>query len=108
MFEVSVEEKFAAGHALRNYKGKCENVHGHTAPFPEALPELLIRVLRPGAVVLDPFAGSLTTGRVAVRHGLRAVCIERSEEYCRLGLRMHEAERRGEHQLSLFAADAPG
>lgn len=29
MFEVSVEQTFAAGHALRNYKGKCENVHGH-------------------------------------------------------------------------------
>ena len=29
MFEVSVEESFAAGHALRGYRGKCENVHGH-------------------------------------------------------------------------------
>ena len=29
MFEISVEYTFAAGHALRNYKGKCENVHGH-------------------------------------------------------------------------------
>ena len=29
MFEVSVEQTFAAGHALRNYKGACENVHGH-------------------------------------------------------------------------------
>jgi 6-pyruvoyltetrahydropterin/6-carboxytetrahydropterin synthase len=29
MFEVSVEETFAAGHALRNYHGKCEKVHGH-------------------------------------------------------------------------------
>lgn len=29
MFEVAVEESFAAGHALRGYKGKCENVHGH-------------------------------------------------------------------------------
>ena len=29
MFEVSVEQTFAAGHALRNYHGKCENVHGH-------------------------------------------------------------------------------
>jgi 6-pyruvoyltetrahydropterin/6-carboxytetrahydropterin synthase len=29
MFEVSVEETFAAGHALRHYRGKCENVHGH-------------------------------------------------------------------------------
>jgi len=29
MFEISVEETFSAGHALRGYKGKCENVHGH-------------------------------------------------------------------------------
>ncbi len=29
MFEVSVEESFSAGHALRGYKGKCENPHGH-------------------------------------------------------------------------------
>ncbi len=29
MFEVSVEESFAAGHYLRNYRGKCENPHGH-------------------------------------------------------------------------------
>jgi len=29
MFEVSVEYAFAAGHALRGYKGKCENIHGH-------------------------------------------------------------------------------
>jgi 6-pyruvoyltetrahydropterin/6-carboxytetrahydropterin synthase len=29
MFEVSVDHMFAAGHALRNYKGTCENVHGH-------------------------------------------------------------------------------
>jgi len=29
MFEVSVEETFSSGHALRGYKGKCENPHGH-------------------------------------------------------------------------------
>jgi 6-pyruvoyltetrahydropterin/6-carboxytetrahydropterin synthase len=29
MFEVCIEHTFAAGHALREYKGKCENVHGH-------------------------------------------------------------------------------
>jgi 6-pyruvoyltetrahydropterin/6-carboxytetrahydropterin synthase len=29
MFEVTVEETFAAGHALRNYQGKCESLHGH-------------------------------------------------------------------------------
>jgi 6-pyruvoyltetrahydropterin/6-carboxytetrahydropterin synthase len=29
MFEVTVEQTFAAAHALRNYKGGCEKVHGH-------------------------------------------------------------------------------
>ncbi len=29
MFEVAVEQGFASAHALRNYKGRCENVHGH-------------------------------------------------------------------------------
>jgi 6-pyruvoyltetrahydropterin/6-carboxytetrahydropterin synthase len=29
MFQVSVEETFSAGHALRGYQGKCENPHGH-------------------------------------------------------------------------------
>jgi 6-pyruvoyltetrahydropterin/6-carboxytetrahydropterin synthase len=29
MFEVSVTQTFAAAHQLRNYKGKCENLHGH-------------------------------------------------------------------------------
>ena len=29
MFHVTVEDTFAAGHYLRNYRGKCENPHGH-------------------------------------------------------------------------------
>src|ERR1700740_3215254 len=29
MFEIVVEHTFAAAHALRNYRGKCENLHGH-------------------------------------------------------------------------------
>jgi 6-pyruvoyltetrahydropterin/6-carboxytetrahydropterin synthase len=29
MYEVSVDQTFAAAHNLRNYKGKCENLHGH-------------------------------------------------------------------------------
>lgn len=29
MFEVSVDESFAAAHNLRNYHGKCEDLHGH-------------------------------------------------------------------------------
>ena len=29
MYEMSVDEEFAAAHNLRNYKGKCEDLHGH-------------------------------------------------------------------------------
>ncbi len=29
MYEIKVTAKFAAAHNLRNYKGNCENVHGH-------------------------------------------------------------------------------
>jgi 6-pyruvoyltetrahydropterin/6-carboxytetrahydropterin synthase len=29
MYEVMISEEFAAAHALRGYRGKCENLHGH-------------------------------------------------------------------------------
>ena len=29
MYYVSVESSFDSAHSLRNYGGKCENVHGH-------------------------------------------------------------------------------
>lgn len=29
MFEVRIEDDFAAAHFLRDYNGKCENLHGH-------------------------------------------------------------------------------
>ena len=29
MFEIKVKSDFSAAHNLRNYKGKCEKLHGH-------------------------------------------------------------------------------
>lgn len=29
MFDIEVFLNFSAAHRLRNYKGKCENIHGH-------------------------------------------------------------------------------
>jgi len=29
VYEVMIEEEFSAAHALRGYRGKCENLHGH-------------------------------------------------------------------------------
>jgi len=29
VYELTVESRFAAAHQLRNYRGRCENLHGH-------------------------------------------------------------------------------
>ena len=54
----------------------------HPAKFPEALPEFFIRLLTdPGDMVVDIFAGSNTTGRVADRLGRRWQSFEERLEY---------------------------
>lgn len=64
----------------------------HPTVKPIALMRALIRhVTPPGGVVLDPFAGSGTTGQAAREEGMNAVLIEREAEYAadirrRLGL----------------------
>jgi site-specific DNA-methyltransferase (adenine-specific) len=60
--------------------------HGaHFATWPEALVEPMILAGCPmEGVVLDPFAGSGTTGAVALRLGRRAVLVELNSEYVKL------------------------
>ena len=54
-----------------------------TAPFPDELVEQCLAVgCPPGGVVLDPFCGSGTTMRVAVRDGHPALGIELNEAFC--------------------------
>ena len=63
-----------------------EDVEQHPARFPEALPEFFTRFLTdPADLVLDPFAGSLTTGAVAERLGRRWLCIELDPKYIQGG-----------------------
>lgn len=61
------------------------NVPGHNAAFPLKLVERCIETGCPaGGVVLDPFAGSGTTGLVAKQSGRDAVLIELKPEYVAL------------------------
>ena len=54
-----------------------------TAPFPDELVEQCLAVgCPPGGVVLDPFCGSGTTMRIAVRDGHPALGIELNETFC--------------------------
>lgn len=54
----------------------------HPARFPSTLPEFFLKFLtRPGDIVLDPFAGSNTTGRVAEGLGRRWLAFEIDRSY---------------------------
>ncbi|MEK6320169.1 MAG: site-specific DNA-methyltransferase [Acidobacteriota bacterium] len=56
----------------------------HPARFPADLPRFFILFLtEPEDVVLDPFAGSNTTGAVAEQLGRKWISIEKDEEYAR-------------------------
>lgn len=57
----------------------------HPAPFPLALArDHVLSWSNPGDVVLDPFAGSGTTGEACGTTGRRFVLIEREKEYCEI------------------------
>ena len=56
---------------------KGNNTIGHTAPFPEDIPEMSIRMFSYiNEKVLDPFAGSFTTPKVAAELGRIGIGIE--------------------------------
>lgn len=82
---------------IKMVKGK--NRLGHSAPFPPEIPKLLLNRLGDDSVVLDPFSGSMTTGRTAYRHGVKSVNVDRNMEYCKLGLKLLRNES---NQLTLF------
>ena len=54
----------------------------HPARFPAELPRFFIEFLTdPGDLVMDPFAGSNTTGAAAERLGRKWIAVEKSSEY---------------------------
>lgn len=56
---------------------------GHPTVKPVAVMRWLCRLIAPrGALILDPFAGSGTTGLAARAEGQRAILIEREAAYC--------------------------
>lgn len=62
------------------------NKLGHTAPFPEDIPEMAIKFYTyKGDTVLDPFAGSFTTSLVAMKTGRNSIGIDLKKEFIKLG-----------------------
>lgn len=62
MFEVRVEAHFAAAHFLKNYHGKCENLHGHNY---RVLAHARGNTLDEGGMLLD---------FTFLKSGLRQIC----------------------------------
>lgn len=95
----------------------------HPCQFPQAMIErIVLACSNPGDVVLDPFAGSGTTGAAALAKGRSAIMIERKAEYWpiieeRLGIEsparlilgdtLAEMAKLPDESIDLIAADLP-
>ncbi len=81
-----------------------KNHNGHPTEKPEALMESLVRdFTNPGDLILDPFAGSCTTGVAAIRNGRRFIGWERDPKYFAGGERRLRGTR---EQLELIGGAA--
>jgi DNA modification methylase len=87
---------FGNNSANDKYTVRCKEagITIHPARFPAALPEFFIKLVSvEGDIVLDPFAGSNTTGAVCERLGRRWMSFDQVEEYVDGGkFRFEEAE----------------
>lgn len=67
---------------------RMEEYENHPSQKPESLLErIILASSAKDGLVLDPFAGTFTSGAVAKRLGRRSISIESQEEYLRIGLR---------------------
>lgn len=77
---------FRAGNNAANdvYTTRCKEagIKIHPARFPAALPEFFVKLLTDeGDLIVDPFGGSNTTGRVAEKLGRRWIVVDEVREY---------------------------
>jgi site-specific DNA-methyltransferase (adenine-specific) len=77
-----------------HFTSKGEARPDHPCPKPLALMvELVTLFTDEGETILDPFAGSGTTGVAAKLNGRKAILIEREEKYCAVAAkRLRETE----------------
>ncbi len=77
------ESQSASGHAGRRFCYRhSPREKRHQVGKPLALMEHLVKIVPPASTVLDPFAGSGTTGVAALRAGHQFIGMELSPWYC--------------------------
>lgn len=78
---------------------------GHPAAFPVGLPEFFIKLLtKPGDKVLDPFAGSGSTGLAAEQLDRNVVLIDNNEDYYQV-MERRLKRTRSDRERSFIAPD---
>lgn len=75
-----------------NKKDRGEGNHHPTVKPTDLMAYLCRLVTQPGGVVLDPYMGSGSTGKAAVREGFRFIGCEMSEEYLEISRQRLEEE----------------
>ena len=91
---------FYCAKASRSERGEGND---HPTVKPIALMEYLVKLVAPrGAIVLDPFMGSGTTGVAAVKCGCGFVGMEKEQSYFEIAQRRIEAATERGVQLELF------
>ena len=66
-------------------------IHNCQKPI-QMITDMVTTSSRTRDIVLDPFAGSCTTGVAAMRTGRRAILIERDEKYCEIAANRFQKE----------------
>lgn len=83
MHRSDVKPAWRGGGRHGNYILPVQQGGEHPTVKPMAMVADWVRnFTEPGDLILDPFAGSGTTGRAALNEGRRALLVEQSERYC--------------------------
>jgi len=82
---------------------------GHPAVYPPELPAFFIKLLCPAnGLVVDPFAGSGTTGIAAMELGKDCVLIDNNEDYAKLAFEnLQNARKNATFQVELLPSGGP-
>ena len=93
MHREGVRKTWHGGGCHGNWIGALVTDGNHPTGKPiEMVRTWVQRFVNEGATILDPFAGSGTTGRAAKDLGRKAVLIEREERYCEIAARRMQQE----------------
>lgn len=89
-FNYPLSKERNGGKQMRNFWSipvtpKSERTGNHPTQKPIALVKRIIELCtQPNDLILDPFAGTGTSGMAALEFGRRCLLIERSEDYCKV------------------------